>query len=188
MNKSGIQINITWGRLFVMLCAITILAIASVQAISSGPPSQSVPKIEVKEEPALKEIAPNLKITPPVHIRAKVMSVSTRVEGDHYVGYAILTPENSTEVGGMIVVAKIPGARVQRIFETALAMKNYNEPVIYKKAVVIDAVGYKTDAPEGMDSSRAVFYTISEAKIKDDELSSAMFALNFMNGSVFDQF
>ena len=63
---------------------------------------------------------------------------------------------------------------MQRIFELAMAMRNYNEPVLYQGAVEIEAWGYKTTAPEGTEQMNAVFYTIVEAKIWDEDLSSVV--------------
>jgi hypothetical protein len=142
--------------------------------ISLAVPSESregeLSKSLVSENAVPKEFALKIKDAPLVHIRAKVMNLAVKMDGDQYTCIAALSVINTDEVGSQRVIATIQPPRVQRVFELAMALKNYNEPVLYQRGAVVEAWGYKNPVPEGKELMDAAFYTIAEAKIWDDEL------------------
>ena len=159
-----------WSRIISPVCLVAFMALAISLIIPSESRGKEAVRSAVGENAVPKELVAEKLNTPPIYIRAKVMNLAVKIDGDQYTCVAALSVFNSGEVGSQWVVATIPAPRVQRVFELAMALKNYNEPVFYKRAQTVEAWGYKTPVPEGKELMDAAFYTIAEAKIWDDEL------------------
>ena len=159
-----------WSRIAAPACFVAFLALIISLAVPSESREGNTQKLLIGENAVPKELALKQKDTPLTYIRAKVMNLAVKMDGDQYTCVAALSVINTDEVGSQRVIATIQPPRVQRVFELAMALKNYNEPVLYQRGAVVEAWGYKNPVPEGKEMMDAAFYTIAEAKIWDDEL------------------
>jgi len=156
-NKTGIR---TWVRFVGPICLIACVAVLVSLTLPYKSLGGAMPgHIELQEEKVPLDFMGQALAMKPIEIRGKVFFLGVNIEGDHYVGEARMMVENTDEIGNNTAVLIIPTARVQRIFELAVA-----------RELSITAIGYKTSAPSGHPYKNYPFYKIAEAYLIDTNI------------------
>ena len=146
-----------WAKLMAPICLVACLTVI----VSLGLPYKSLGggtrgKVEVEEEPSISEIPIHMKLAT---IRGRVYSIHVAPLGDTYVAEVHMLVDNHESIGNHNAVLIVPAARVQRIFELAMA-----------REITMEAFGYKISPPAGTKYGGYPFYKIANATIYDSGL------------------